>query len=51
MEEGRNRTNGTVRDSVDLEGEDGGAVVVKEEEATTVAEMERRSVLEWTERI
>ena len=36
---------------MDLEGEYGGAVVVEEEEATTAAEMERRSVSERTERI
>ena len=36
---------------MDLEGEDGGAVVVEEEEATTAGEMERRSVLERTEHI
>ena len=36
---------------MDLEGEYGGTVVVEEEEATTAAEMERRSVSERTERI
>ena len=40
-----------VLDGVDLEGEYGGTVVVEEEEATTAAEMERRSVSERTERI